>query len=180
MGVIKYHRAKLPRPTQKRIKQQGNLIPDESGRFFIRKYQSSTTIPPNHMVGRGSYAPISVTRKPSLYPNSRWKLSKSEKAWSWVPILGSFQIVKKAFRCNHECDTKASYLLKNQACSLTMLAGAAVLGPPAVITLCGVTVFNAAVASSKKISKMKLKYYKKKLAGCEKYFTKGDRSFKTL
>ena len=68
---------------------------------------------------------------------------------------------------------KASYLLKNQACSLTMFAGAVVLGPPAIITLCGVTIFNATVASSSEISKMKIKHYKKKLVGCEKYFTKG-------
>ena len=164
MGVIKYHRARTRKRPKKKESKQGNLIPfiqDDSDPFFKRRYQPSNL-------------------PPTLYPNLRWKITKSEKAWSWVPFVGGIQIAKKAFRCNHESsDLEASYLLKNQACSLTMFAGAAVLGPPALITLCGVTIFNATLASSREISRMKLKNYKQNFVDCKKRLLRKERRRKS-
>ena len=41
-----------------------------------------------------------------------------------------------------------------------------VLGPPAILTLFGVSIVNASVNGSKVISKMKLKKYKQKVLEC--------------
>ena len=145
MGVIKYHRKKVAKQKKGQI-----LIPPQNNK-------NSTT-------------PTRIASPPKLHPKFstlRWRLTKSEKAWSWVPFIGCVQAAKKAICCNHEsASLEASYLLKNQACSLTIFGGAMVLGPPAILTLFGVSIVNASVNGSKVISKMKLKKYKQKVLEC--------------
>ena len=155
MTAIKYHRAKY----QNKSKYK------QSSKEIISPNTTPTIINPSR------------TTPPSLYPNLRWKLTKSEKAWSWVPFIGIVQAAKKACFCKHDsASLEASYLLKNQACSLTILGGAAVLGPPALVTVFGVSICNATISSSKRISKMKLKKYKQRFLANIRTSRKSDEN----